>query len=125
MTVPGASAAALPFALKSMHPHREGHKHAGRWLAPRITDHDAMVDPFCWAEWYAGRTLYRTSWNPKESRNTYIIWENTTATPHSRLPTFPHAKELLAHPTARIVYHWPENVSKEEATVQVWKLGPE
>lgn len=115
----------LPFALKPMHPHREGHKHAGEWLASRMSDNDAIVDPFCWAEWYAGRTLYRISWNPPVSRSTYVIWENTTATPHSRLPALPVAKELLQHPTARIVYHWPENVPKEEATVQVWKLGAE
>ena len=47
-------ALSLPFALKPMHQHREGHKHAGLWLAHHITDKDAIIDPFCWAEWYAG-----------------------------------------------------------------------
>lgn len=118
-------ASSLPFALKSMHHHREGHKHAGEWLATHMTDNDAIVDPFCWAEWYAGRTLYRTSWNPEKSRNTYVIWENTTATPHSRLPVFPEAKRLKESPGSRIVYHWPENVPEEKATIQVYKLGPD
>jgi hypothetical protein len=117
-------ASSLPFALKSMHPNREGHKHAGRWLAAHMTGNDALRDPFCWAEWYAGRTLYRTSWNPPTSRNTYVIWE-TGPSPHSRLPEYENAKEALKHPTARIAYHWPENVPPEQAAVQVWKLGPE
>lgn len=118
-------ASSLPFALKTMHPHREGHKHAGRWLAAHMTGNDAIIDPFCWAEWYAGRTLYRVSWNPPISRNTYVIWENTSATPHSRLPALPEAKRLKESVDARIVYHWPEDVLAEKAAVQVWKLGPE
>jgi hypothetical protein len=117
-------AAAVPCALKSLHPHREGHKHAGLWLAARATDGDAVVDPYCWAEWYAGRTLYRTSWNPTPSRNTYVIVENASASPHSRLPVYSAAQKYKEHPTARVVYHWPENVPTEQAAVQVYKLGP-
>jgi hypothetical protein len=118
-------AAALPFALKSMHPHREGHKHAGLWLATRMTERDAIVDPYCWAEWYAGRTLYRITWNPAQSRNTYVVVENASSSPHSRLPVYPIAQTYLAYPTIRPVYHWPENVVKEKASVIVYKLGPD
>src|SRR5262249_13829614 len=107
------------------HPNREGHKHAGLWLATRMTDNDAIIDPFSWAEWYAGRTLYRISWNPPVSRNTYIIWENTKETPHSRLPSLQLAKEYKDQPGSRLVYHWPENVPEHEARVHVYKLGPE
>jgi|SRR5579883_486132 len=118
-------ASSLPFAFKSMHNHREGHKHAGEWLAAHMTDNDAIVDPFCWAEWYAGRTLYRTSWNPEKSRNTYVVWENTTTTPHSRLPVFPEAKRQKDLPGSRVVYHWPENAPQEKAAIWVYKLGPD
>jgi hypothetical protein len=119
------AASALPFALKPMHPNREGHKHAGLWLAPRLTPQDAVVDPFCWAEWYSGRTLYRVphGHNPKESRNTYVILEDAKGTPHSRLPTLQTAKDLAAQ--GRVVYHWPENVPAEQAEVFVYKLGPD
>jgi hypothetical protein len=117
-------ASALPFALKAMHTHREGHKHAGLWLAARLTDRDAIVDPYCWAEWYAGRTLYRTAWNPSVSRNTYVIKENASTSPHSRLPELQTAEATIAHPTARPVYWWPETVSKEQASIVVYKLGP-
>ncbi len=85
---------------------------------------DALVDPFSWGEWYSGRTLYRTSWNPPAAKTVYVIWENTSATPHSRLPVLPLARELIGKPDARVVYHWPEDVPADRAKVQVWKLGP-
>ena len=50
--------AALPVTLKPLHPHREGHKHAGRWLADKMAPNDWLMDPLAWGEWYAGRTLY-------------------------------------------------------------------
>jgi hypothetical protein len=113
-----------------MHPHREGHKHAGEWLASRMSDNDAIIDPFCWAEWYAGRTLYRIHWNPKpeDLRNHYVIWENKSESPHSRLPDYLYAKQLKEQAERegrKPVYHWPENVPWDQAAVQVWKLGPE
>ena len=108
-----------------MHSNREAHRRAGEWLASRITDQDALLDPYCWAEWYAGRTLYRTSWSPPISKNTYVVLENEAlkGSPHSRLPELPNAKELIKHPTSRIVYHWPEDVPRELATIHVYKLG--
>ena len=120
------AASSLPFTLKPMHEHRVGHKFAGLWLAERITDNDALVDPFCWAEWYAGRTLYRTSWNPSPSHCTYVIWEHKSESPHSRLPALEEARRLKESPGARVVYSWPENVPWDtQGTVQVWKLGGE
>ncbi|MBY0457634.1 MAG: hypothetical protein K2V38_09875, partial [Gemmataceae bacterium] len=130
-------ASALPFALKPMHPNREGHKHAGRWLAEHLKPDEALVDPFCWAAWYSGRALYRPDgFNPPESRATYIVLENTSHTPHSRLPTLEGAKELAYKKDslkdgqkpelkegARVAYHWPENVAKEDAVVWVVKIG--
>ncbi|MBM3981443.1 MAG: glycosyltransferase family 39 protein [Planctomycetes bacterium] len=117
-------AGSVPFALKPLHPNREGHKHAGLWLQSHITDDNSLVDPFCWGEWYSGRTLYRTSWNPPNAKTVYVIWENNAATPHSRLPVLPLARELIRKPDARVVYHWPEDVTADMAKVQVWKLGP-
>jgi hypothetical protein len=119
-------AGSLPFALKPLHANREGHKHAGRWLAEHLTAKDAVVDPFAWAEWYAGRTLYRSSGtNPDPSRNTYIIVEPNAKTAHSRLPVLDGAKKLAEHPTQRVVYQWPEGAPKDKVQVQIVKIGPE
>lgn len=116
-------AGAGPFALKPLHTNREGHKHAGEWLAARLTAEDAVVDPYGWAAWYSGRSLGKPAdFNPPEPRVTYVILENTTATPDSRLPVLPEAKELAASPGARVVYYWPENVPVEQAKVHVWKV---
>ncbi len=116
--------ASLPFTLKTMHPNREGHKHAGKWLAANMKENEALADPFCWAAWFSGRTLYRPSdYNPPSSRATYIVLENKSTTPHSRLPTLPEAKLFASHPSARVVYHWPENVPAERAIVHVVKIG--
>lgn len=116
-------AGSLPFALKPLHPNREGHKHAGRWLAEHMKGDGALCDPFAWAEWYAGRTLYRTSWNPLASRNTYVIVEPNAKTPHSRLPVFEESQRLRAHPTARVVFSWPAGAPADKVQVQVVKLG--
>lgn len=116
-------AGSLPFALKPLHANREGHKHAGRWLAEHMKGDGALCDPFAWAEWYAGRTLYRTSWNPPASRNTYVIVEPNAKTPHSRLPVFEESQRLRAHPTARVVFSWPAGAPADKVQVQVVKLG--
>jgi hypothetical protein len=116
-------ASSLPFTLKPMHPHREGHKHAGLWLAKNIKENEAIVDPFCWAEWYAGRTLYRTSWNPDGWKTIYIVWEHNAGTPHSRLPNLPVAEQYKNHPRTRLVYHWPESIPAEQARVHVYRLA--
>jgi hypothetical protein len=118
----GLVVSALLVALQPMHPHREGHKHAGFWLAAHMTDDDYLVDPFCWAEWYSGRTLYRPSWNPEEPHNTYAVWEEKTSSPHSRLPKYQFAKDVRYDPGAELVYHWPENVPPDQASVCVYKF---
>jgi hypothetical protein len=128
----GLVLSSVPFALKPMHQHREAHRRAGEWLATRVTDNDGLLDPYCWAEWYAGRTLYRTSWNPKPSRNTYVVLERDDTEystkegdRHVRLPELATAKAVSKQPTGRIVYQWPEDVPREQAAIFVYKLGPD
>ncbi len=120
-------ASSLPFAVKPMHSQREGHKRAGQWLAANLTDKDALVDPYSWAEWFAGRTLYRAyETNPKKPKHVFVVLENDKikGSPHSRLPVLPEAKSLAAQGDSRIVYHWPENVPEAEAIIYVYKVGP-
>ncbi len=112
--------AALPFTLKTMHAQREGHKHAGLWLSQHIQEDDWLVDPFTWGEWYAGRTLYRTVEYKGQPASTYVIVEEGKTSPHSRLPQWEHAKELKQH--GERVYHWPEHVPVERATVHVYRV---
>ena len=51
---------ALPKSLEPLHANRAGFHAAGVWLAEHASSNDAIVDPFAWAEYYAGRALQQT-----------------------------------------------------------------
>ena len=113
------AATALPSTLKPLHAHREGHKHAGHWLAKYAQPQDVIVDPFEWAQYYSGRTLYFIPPDPADAKVLYSVLENTPDNPHSRLPRLDLAKSVAA--SGILVYHWPEDVPPEKARVHVYK----
>lgn len=117
----GLVLAALPYTIKPMHPQREGHKHAGQWLAGQIADSDWLRDPLSWGEWYAGRTLYRTPVCHGTPTSVWVIVEKRGAkdSPHSRLPLWEEAVRLSAGRTPK--YQWPEDPNATFA-VQVFQL---
>jgi hypothetical protein len=78
---------ALPYTFKSLHSQREGHKHAGRWLAANMGGQDFLKDPLSWAEWYAGRTFYIPPRYHGRPERVWVVWEYGRSTPHSRLPS--------------------------------------
>ncbi len=117
---------ALPNALKSLHKNRVGHLHAGHFLAANAGPDDAVIDPFSWAQWHAGRTLYCIPKDPPED-NLKVRWavvEHITAeNPHSRLPRLRAALDVVndrVNPPT-VAYHWPEDVPPERAKVLVYK----
>jgi hypothetical protein len=112
-------AAALPYTLKPMHPQREGHKHAGRWLAGAMGPDDALVDPLAWAEWYAGRTLYRRE-HPMHGPVVWVVVERGKTSPHSRLPLWEWANELAGRGELR--YRWPEAGAGDGPVVEVYRV---
>jgi hypothetical protein len=114
-------AGTLPYTLKTLHPQREGHKHAGRWLAGHLQDSDWLVDPLTWAEWYAGRTLYRTVEYTGQPRVTWVIVEEGKTSPHSRLPQWEHALELISK--GEKVYQWPEDATADQPRVCVYRIS--
>jgi hypothetical protein len=111
---------ALPQTLQPLHAHREGHKHAGLWLAGQLQEKDWLVDPFCWAEWYAGRTLYRTTEYRGQPLRTWVVVEEGKVSPHSRLPQWELAQELARHGQA--VYQWPPQASFDQPRVVVYRV---
>ncbi|MBA4066124.1 MAG: hypothetical protein C0501_20880 [Isosphaera sp.] len=113
-------AAALPYTLKPMHPQREGHKHAGRWLAAHAAADDAVVDPLAWAEWYAGRTLY-TRKHALLAPVTWVVVERGKTSPHSRLPLWDLANDLAA--AGQLAYRWPEGGSADGPVVEVYRVA--
>jgi Dolichyl-phosphate-mannose-protein mannosyltransferase len=115
-------ALSLPAATKALHGNRLPHKNAGLWLAENASPHDQIIDPFKWAEFYAGRSLrVEPNWNV-HAGNLYVVLEPNSPNPHSRLPWLPRA-EYLAR-TACAVYHWPEQVPLDQAKVVVYRAPP-
>jgi hypothetical protein len=108
----------LAEALKPLHANRAGHRQAGLWLAAHTSAADPIVDPFCWAHYYAGRVFGegRTPAMPSGSVPTqYVVMEQSSTSEHSRLPTINYARGLAAR--GQVVYHWP--VDKPEASAKI------
>ncbi|MDB5307188.1 MAG: hypothetical protein JWO38_1390 [Gemmataceae bacterium] len=126
----GLVAAALPATLKPLHANREGHKHAGQWLAGELRKHAedneqvVVIDPFEWVAWYSGRTLYRIEPDPKRARVRYVVLDNKNHTEdHTRLPLMATARAVAE--SGKVVYHWPEDGPVEQAQVKIYKtVGP-
>jgi hypothetical protein len=114
----GLVASALPATLRPLHENRVGHYHAGKYLASVLTPDDAVVDPFSWAEFYSGRTLYYIPKDPEHAQVVYAVLENTDNS-HSRLPRLELAKSFVS--PDRVVYHWPDNGPVRGAKVIVYK----
>lgn len=110
----------LPQTLRPLHGHRAGHKYAGLWLADRIEAQDWLVDPFCWAEWYAGRTLYRTTEYRGRPTKAWVVVEEGKVSPHSRLPQWEQARELSLH--GQPVYQWPPDATADQPRVVVYRV---
>lgn len=120
--------AAMPRNFQSMQYNRAGHKHAGNWLRIHGDPDVEVVDPFGWAEWYAGRTV--TRWpdplaenrfiDPKRTpAELYVIFEPNAKSPHSRLGKFEWAKRL--HESAEKIYQYPVDAAPEKVKVAVYR----
>jgi hypothetical protein len=97
-----ACAAPLVKTLEGLHQDRLGFRQAGYWLAQNARPGDAIIDPFCWAEYYAGRG-FRTEAPEPQGRVGYVVVEEST-NGHSHLPEVQKAKELAKG--GREVHSW-------------------
>lgn len=110
---------ALPYTFATMHAQREGHKHAGQWLAEHMQPDDWLIDPFAWGEWYSGRSLYDTTHYWSRPKVKWVIIEEGKSS-HSRLPQLDEAKELIQQGIC--VYRWPENPKEKDTVVCVYRV---
>lgn len=113
----------LPVTLKPLHANRAGHKAAGQWLAKNADPNDDLVDPFCWAHYYAGRVFLEHEAPraaPPDFKKTRYAVLDAPDKEHPRLPTMPTANEIAT--TGRLVYSWPENKPANQAKVFVYAV---
>lgn len=120
----GLILASLPKTLQPLHTNRAGHHAAGLWLADHAKLNEYIVDPYCWAKHYAGRTFMDDANQTDLSAPEYHFYIVRERRPdrreHAHLPTIPE-KEIIAS-GGKIVYHWPEQQSEEKADVVVYRV---
>lgn len=115
--------AAVPSALKPLHEHRAGHKYAGEFLAANAAPEDVIIDPFEWAQFYAGRALYTIPPDPVNPPWRWAVVEASKKdNPHSRLPRMEDARNVQNDGRAVVAFAWPEGKSADEAEVVVYRL---
>ncbi|MCZ2344126.1 MAG: glycosyltransferase family 39 protein [Bacteroidales bacterium] len=114
---------ALPSVLKPLHDNRAGHVYAGRWLREHASAADTIIDPFEWAQFFAGRTLYDIPPDPMASSVSFAILEGATNdTPNSHLPRHAAALAVAQDGRSQLVYHWPEQNRLEDAKIRIYRL---
>jgi hypothetical protein len=102
-------ASGMPKTLQTLHGNRACHHAAGRWLAEHARAGDAIVDPYCWAAYYAGEVFLEGK-QPQPAPGyrpvAYVVSERRQDREHSRLATIPEAQIRAAGGT--VVYQWPD-----------------
>ncbi len=103
---------ALPKSLEPLHANRAGFHAAGVWLAEHASSNDAIVDPFAWAEYYAGRALQQTKPDTARPPARQFIVVGGSSNEHARLPLMPTAEALARR--GKLVYQWPTEPTKHK-----------
>ncbi|MFL5328482.1 MAG: hypothetical protein ACJ8C4_06165 [Gemmataceae bacterium] len=109
-----AFASELPSLGRALHGNRAGHRAAGEWLAKNAPAEAGIRDPFCWANYYAGRVFHETAAADPDEQ--FVIVENSD-NQHSRLPLMPEARAKATAGT--MVYCWPPG-DKDKSLVRVY-----
>ncbi|MFN4260610.1 MAG: glycosyltransferase family 39 protein [Gemmataceae bacterium] len=116
----------LPSTLKPLHGNRAGHRAVGEWLAEHAHPHDIIVDPFCWAHFYAGAVFHERTINPTPPPANYLPFHyvviEESNNPHSRLPMIPLAKAIAKRGT--LAYQWQSPNPRKKPSVSVYKVPP-
>jgi hypothetical protein len=116
---------ALTKTLPTLHANRAGHHATGLWLAEHAGPADEIIDPFCWAAHYAGRTFPNPSDSPVDPsicRHRYIVHEcRPDHREKYRPPSIPEADIRAAG--GRIAYHWPSESPLTEAKILLYDVS--
>jgi Dolichyl-phosphate-mannose-protein mannosyltransferase len=110
----------LPDTFRTLHANRAGHRAAGIWLAQNANPGDSIIDPFCWAHYYAGRTFMDDGGNKSAADSApsqYVVVEPSD---HARLPTVRSALDLASR--GHLVYYWPVGQPEDQAKVKIYAV---
>lgn len=110
-------ASSVPAAIKPLHTSRGGHRAAGLWIAAQQEPHAWVLDPFSWAEFFAGHKRLPSRVNDS-TRVVYIVTESN-ANLHPRLHMMQMARYIAER--GKLVYHWPEAAPVDQGKVFVYR----
>ncbi len=79
--------------LEPLHGDRTGFREAGHWLASHAQPDEKILDPFCWADYYAGRAFRPETTVSEKAPVRYVVVEEGISG-HSHMPEVEQAKEV-------------------------------
>jgi hypothetical protein len=118
----GLIGAALPKSLEPLHANRAGLRQAGLWLHDHADVSDEIIDPYCWAHYYAGcvfREGLPTEPAPSHKPSQYVVLEHGRSE-HNRLTGLEVARWLAEQ--GQVVYRWEGKQGKHIAEVVVYEV---
>jgi hypothetical protein len=111
---------ALYQARAPLHDNRGGFRAAGLWLAQNAQPGDEVLDPYCWAEFYAGRLFLPRS-GPASAGSQgvgYVVFDPKK--PHPHLPQHLRASKLIEK--REPVYRWCGRHGTHEEKVEIYAV---
>jgi hypothetical protein len=114
-----ALAAPLPRTLETLHAERVGFRTAGYWLAEHAQPGDVVLDPYCWAYYYAGRvfTEGRVGLPSHNPRVNYLVVEES-ANKHTRLDEHLAAERMAKQ--SKLLVSWEVPRGKEKGRIAIY-----
>jgi hypothetical protein len=117
------AAGPLPRTLETLHADRVGFRTAGYWLAEHACPGDYVLDPYCWANYYAGRVFTEGLRLPARQPPVFYLVLEQSPNKHTRLREH-QAAEVMAQFGKRI-QSWEVPRGKLKAEVVVYEMpGP-
>lgn len=110
----------VPKSFEPLHANRSGFKNAGLWLAENSHSFDQVLDPYCWAHYYAGRVFLEgrpQDAPPGREPICFVVLEQS-GNSHLRLTEIPQAKKLAQ--TGRLVFEWEGKRRKDHCVVRIY-----
>jgi hypothetical protein len=106
----GLIGSALPKTLEPLHVTRAGFHAAGIWLAQHARPGDVILDPFCWAEFYAGQCFQDGTHAARVPGAAHYVVMGSGSHWKNPAPDLPIARIEAERGT--LVFRWPTEPGK-------------
>jgi hypothetical protein len=113
----------LPRTLERLHADRSGFRAAGRWLAQNTQPGDFVLDPYCWANYYAGRVFTEgTPHLPAQQPPVHYLVFEQSPNKHTRLPEHLAAEFMVKHGIGHEVQRFDVKRGTDRAAVVIYEI---